>query len=293
MNHASEWRLQLAREIATIYAEQPGVQMIGLGGSVAEGIADAYSDMDMLVYWDALDMAWLDAVPLDAYDGERFTYRVLVPDQVVLEQYTLGCAKFDVAHLRLDWWEETTASVVDRHETDKGSHDTLGGFVNAIALYGEPLYEQWRARIAAYPDALAEKMVREHLRFYPRWVLEQHGLARGELFSFYALMGEMVRNVVSVLAGINHVYINSEHLKHLDRLLGRMTHVPPDIAPRLRAILEGDRADAPALLASVIADVIVLVEQHMPQIDTTRTRWIQRLAQQPCDEKPLFQKRGA
>src|SRR5688500_18970774 len=64
MNHASQWRIELARDIAGWYTDQPNVRMIALGGSAARGLADAYSDMDMAVYWEELDRAWLAEPPL-------------------------------------------------------------------------------------------------------------------------------------------------------------------------------------------------------------------------------------
>ena len=193
MNHASQWRIEFAREIAGWYAGQPNVRMIALGGSAARGLADAYSDMDMAVYWDGLDRAWLAEPPLGPAGGERFTYRLLFDDQVAVEQYQLGEAKLDVAHFSLAWWEQAVADVLERADMTPDKQEVLDGFLSAIPFYGEPAYQQWRTRIAAYPDELARRMIRQHLAFPPGWVLEQHGLARGDLLSFYAIVCEMIQ----------------------------------------------------------------------------------------------------
>ena len=36
------------------------------------------------------------------------------------------------------------------------------------------------------------------------------------------------------------------------------------------------------------AEVLDLVDRHMPEIDTSRTRMIQRMPVRPCTEKPHF-----
>jgi len=71
-------------------------------------------------------------------------------------------------------------------------------------------------------------------------------------------------------------------------ILRRMPIAPRDAAARVQAILTIDRAQAVAALADLIAEVLDLVELHMPEIDTSRTRMIQRMPARPCMEKPPF-----
>jgi hypothetical protein len=288
MNHASQWRIEFAREIAGWYAGQAQVRMIALGGSAARGLADAYSDMDMAVYWQDLDRAWLDQPPLEPAGGQRFTYRLLFDERVAVEQYQIGEAKLDVAHFSLAWLEQAVADVQERADMTPDYQEVLDGFLSAIPFYGEPLYQQWRTRIAAYPDELARRMIRQHLAFPPAWVLEQHGLARGDLLSFYAMVCEMVQNLLGVLAGLNRQYLSMEKPKRSADILRRMPIAPRDAAARVQAILTIDRRQAVAALAELIADVLDLVEQHMPEIDTARARMIQRMPARPCAEKPAF-----
>jgi hypothetical protein len=286
MNDASQWRIEFAREISGWYATQPGVCMIALGGSAARGLADAYSDMDMAVYWEQLDRDWLAEPPLKAAGGERFTYRLLFEDQVAVEQYQLGEAKLDVAHFSLAWMEQALADIQERADMRPEYQEVLDGFLSAIPFYGEPLYQQWRTRIAAYPDELARQMIRQHLAFPPGWVLTQHGPARDDLLSFYAMVCEMIQNLLGVLAGLNRQYLSMEKPKRSADILRRMPIAPRDAAARIQAILTIDRDQSVAALSELIAEVLNLVEQHMPEIDTSRTRMIQRMPARPCTAKP-------
>jgi hypothetical protein len=58
LNEHSAWRLELARRYIRPYAERTAIAV--LGGSVAQGIADRWSDVDTLVYWDEIDRDWLE-----------------------------------------------------------------------------------------------------------------------------------------------------------------------------------------------------------------------------------------
>jgi hypothetical protein len=84
------------------------------------------------------------------------------------------------------------------------------------------------------------------------------------------------------------MYLSMEKPKRSADLLRRMPIVPRDAAARLQAILALDRQHAVAALTDLIAEVLDLVEQHMPEIDTSRTRMIQRMPARPALEKPPF-----
>ena len=55
---------EIAQRVLSAYAGLPGVACAAVTGSVAEGCADAHSDIDMTVYYDALP-------PADAIAGVR------------------------------------------------------------------------------------------------------------------------------------------------------------------------------------------------------------------------------
>jgi len=99
----SAWRLQLARRYIEPYAERAPIAV--LGGSVAQGVADRWSDVDTLVYWDEIDRDWLET-PRAAANGTRFTWVEHYPGNACLEQYQFGTVKADVAHVRLGWLDQ-------------------------------------------------------------------------------------------------------------------------------------------------------------------------------------------
>lgn len=281
-NH-SAWLLDLARTYIAPYAER--AQIAVLGGSVAQGVADRWSDIDTLVYWDAIDRDWLET-PRAAANGERFTWLEHYPGNACLEQYRFGTVKVDVAHVRLGWLDELIDGVLSGENTDTTSLDVLRGVQEAIVLFGAERYEPIRARVLDYPDALRRSMVEAHLKFSPSWIYDGMGRDRGDLVVFYEYVLATMRNVVGVLAGLNRVYVAPEKLKRAGAVVAHMELTPPNAAARLDALLDLPREQVKPELDDLVARTLELVEEHLPEVDTTRVRETWTLAAEPSDGPP-------
>jgi hypothetical protein len=291
MENASEWRVALARQIAPIYGANAQVKMVAIGGSAARGQADEYSDIDMMVYCEKADTDWLAEPPIVAEGCSRITYREVLPG-VFLEQYMIGDLKIDIAHLPLDWAREVVDTVIVKYDMSGLGDEMLGGFMTAIPLYGEELYEEWRSRIADYPEGLARSVVEKHLFFYPRWVIENQGLGRDDLYSFYDHLNHMLRNMIGVLAGVNRRYVATEKVKRVGETLRGMAIAPAGAPERAEALFRMNRADVPAALDALLRETLDIVEKRMPEIDISRTRRMLDFQLVPCRERPAFEPAG-
>ena len=279
----SAWRLDLARSYIAPYAERAPIAV--LGGSVAQGVADRWSDIDTLVYWDEIDRDWLET-PRAAADGDRFTWVEHYPGNACLEQYRFGTVKADVAHVRLGWLDELIDGVLSGENTDTTSLDVLRGVQEAIVLFGEERYEPIRARVLDYPEALRRSMVEAHLKFSPSWIYDGMGRDRGDLVVFYEYVLATMRNVVGVLAGLNRVYVAPEKLKRVGAVVSRMELTPPDAAARLDALLDLPREQVKPELDDLVARTLDLVDEHLPEVETARAREVWSLPAQPSDAPP-------
>lgn len=262
-------RLELARLYVAPYAERAAMAV--LGGSVAQGVADRFSDVDTLVYWDAIDKDWLEQ-PRAAGNGERITWVEHYPGNACLEQYVFGDVKADVAHVRLAWLDELIAGTLSGESFDTTSLDVMRGVEEAIVLFGGERYEPIRARVRAYPDSLRRAMVEQHLELTPSWIYELMGRERGDLVVFYEYVLATIRNVVGILAGLNRVYVAPDKLKRVGAVVSRMELVPPEAARRLEAVLDLPREHVQAELDDLVGATLELVETHLPEIDTARAR---------------------
>lgn len=282
------WRPGLARDIASYYAPRAGVAFIILGGSTARGETDAWSDLDILVYWNAVDTAWLATPPLEGPDVRRFVWRETFPGEVWLEQYFIGTQKIDVAHASLAWWERIVGDVVERGEAEGWKLGTLGGFTESLPLHGEPAWRAWCERIEPLPLAVATRMITAHLFFYPPWVIEKQGFMRGDWHAFHDVLSEAIRNLLTVLAGLNRRYFTADKLKRIGATAERMPIRPRDAGARLEALYTMERAAVPAALGTLVADTLALVETHRPDIDTARARRVFAMTLDDCVARPDF-----
>ena len=280
LNDASAWRLELARRFIEPYRERAAIAV--LGGSVAQVVADRWSDIDTIVYWDNIDRGWLET-PRAAADGTRFTWVEHYPGNACLEQYRFGTVKADVAHVRLGWLDELIDGTLSGESFDTTSLDVLRGVEESIVLFGEERYEPIRARVLDYPEALRRAMVEAHLKLTPSWIYDGMGRDRGDLVVFYEYVLATMRNVVGILAGINRVYVAPDKLKRVGAVVGRMALTPPDAAVRLDRLLELPREQVRAELDDLVAATLDLVESELPDVDTTGARALWSLPAEPTD----------
>lgn len=269
LNDHSVWRLELARRYIRPYEERAAIAV--LGGSVAQGVADHWSDIDTVVYWDAIGRDWLET-PRAAEGGARFAWLEHYPGNACLEQYRFGTVKADVAHVRLGWLDELIDGTLSGESFDTTSLDVLRGVRESIVLFGEERYEPLRARTLDFPDSLRRALVEAHLSFTPSWIYDGMGRDRGDLVVFYEYVLGTMRNIVGVLAGLNRVYVAPEKLKRVGAVVSRMELTPPEAAARLDALLDLPRERVRPELDDLVRATLDLVDVHLPEVDTARAR---------------------
>lgn len=286
LNEASQWRIELAQELAAQYAAHQQIKMIVLGGSPSQGLADQYSDLDVIVYWDGIDFAWLQTAPLVNVGGNR-KFLNSNDSTTAIEHYYFDTIKVDFAHITLELWEMWIDDVQKRYETTGYKQKSMAGFLDAHVLYGQTLYTQWHERLQFFPEQLAENIVREQMRFFVEGCLRHQGLDRGEILFYYDGVSLMLKKVLTILGGLNKVYFSVDEPRWLPFALAKMPIQPMDVWPRIEEILTGDRYHGLNMLYDLIYETMSLVEEHMPAIDVKQTRErMQALAVYPCASKP-------
>ena len=181
MNAASQWRSALAQQIAPIYAANPHVAAVLLGGSTARGHADRYSDIELGMFWhqpptDAERQAVAnqikgDLVRLYPYDSA---------EEVWCDDYMLGRAHPDqpksgilleVVHSTTDFLNRTFDAVLQDYNPDALKQNLIAGVVQGVPLHHAELVQHWKNRVAVYPDGLAPAVIQQHaiIDHFWRW----------------------------------------------------------------------------------------------------------------------------
>ena len=264
----------LAQRISTPYVALPNTRAAMLSGSAAEGISDRYSDIDMMIYYDD-ELPPEDALALARHHNGSSTRLWTIDDRAngsLLEAYAVNGVECQISHVTLAVWQQGMESVLRDLDVETPLQKALEGTVHGIPLHGTALIEQWKATVAAYPDALAQKMVEQYLRFAPLWLLQERLLGRDATLWRYQMLVENGHHLLAVLAGLNHVYFSSFQFKRMHFFTERLALKPDNLAARLEACFTQESRTAISDLTSLIADTVTLIEQHMPTIDTGRIR---------------------
>jgi predicted nucleotidyltransferase len=278
---ASRFLLGLAQRNARVYISHLNAQAIIVTGSVAEGLSDFYSDLDLIVYYDKLPSE--EELLMAARQNQGQERRLLGShsEEEAMETYQVGGVECQLGHITIATWERDMATVLEQLDVASPLQKALGGMLDALPLYGELLIRQWQAKLAAYPDALAQAMVRHHLAFFPLWGIQERMAVRDATIWMYQLLAETANNLLGVLAGLNRRYFSSFQFKRTQRFIAQLELVPPRLADRLEAAFHADLAVAVQIIEELVRETIALVEHHMPQIDTARIRQQLDWRQQP------------
>jgi hypothetical protein len=271
MNNQNEIakRRALAQIVAPAYAKNPKVAGVLLAGSVARGLADEFSDIEIDIYWHTPPTGEDLSAPIERA-GWPIVYRH-VDENEWADGFLIGGVKVDTSQFlvsTLDCWLD---AALLRADIEPEYQVRITAIRHGRPLYGADLIKRWRARTDAYPEALARAMVAQHLEFRPRYLLEMLAARNDELMLHRWLL-EAEQLIMDVLMGVNRVYAPHPFHKWLDWEIGQLKYAPPDLNRRLRQILRAEPRAAVDQLHGLIEETFALVELHLPAFDTSAAR---------------------
>ncbi|MBN2384460.1 hypothetical protein JXQ70_16420 [bacterium] len=294
-NDQSMWRIELARDLIPFYACQKNIKMIVLGGSPSRNLSDAYSDLDIVVFWDEIDLPWLENGPLKKIKADRVMFRQMGED-VFLESYFFETLKVDFGHTTLKSWEQETAQVITRLEPDQDIQKSIAGFLDAIPLHGHDLINQWQEKLRPYPEGLTEKIVRQNLGFFVKGCLLNQGLKRGDVLFYYDGTCLILKRLLAILAALNRHYFSNDEPRWIEYELSTMTIKPDNMVQRIHGIFQADGPTAMTMLDNLVEEVIELIEMHVPSLNLSRLKKASVFEVRACRQRPsipLLDSQGA
>jgi Domain of unknown function (DUF4037) len=265
-NPHAEWRIELARKLAERIVRFQGVRAIVVAGSVAHNYADQYSDLEIPIFWDALPdddvrqaiVHSLDASFLYGYDGPS------AEDQLLIRG-----VQVDLWHITIAHEEAVIQAVLEGHQADLSSLNAMDTARSCIPLYGHEIIEQWKKQAEAYPEELAQQIIRDHMssfRIAELFILA----ARENPTAFYGQLSLLHQEIFLVLLALNRSYFPT--YKWLFQALETMQVKPKNIEQRLRRAFATPYAEAIADTKQVLEETLELVERQFPRLDTTKAR---------------------
>lgn len=267
MNHESEWRLAKGKEVAALYEKNQKLRALVVAGSVGRGWADEWSDIELDLFWNEPPTDDDRKSVIEAVKGTIEYYYPLEGDEWS-DAYFVDGLKFEISSFLASTLGKYIADVIELYDIAIEKHLRLAALQNSIVLHGEDLIQEWRSKIAHYPDAVAEKIIRENVDF-GGWNSVEFSFARGDLLLAYDLLTKVQKQVLAVLLALNRIYMGHPRGKWLEHFATEMQIKPARFAERmLYAVREGSAPGAREM-AEVIEETLALVEQQFPQIDLT------------------------
>jgi hypothetical protein len=282
MVNRTEYLLELVKRNVKAYIANPKTKAVMITGSVAEGLCDEYSDCDVMLYYDELpseDELYLarqqnPGAELIEILGDR-------QDGAFGETFQVNGVECQFAHTAITLWEKEMASVLEEFHVPSPIMKMLYGISIGIPLYGEPLLQQWKAKVANYPDRLAQMMVEKHLQFFAVWGMQEKLARRDTTLWFYQILVESAQNLLGVLSGLNRLYYSTFQFKRMSRFIEQMKIAPENLTHRLEGLFHQPPSIAVLQLEALVQEIIELVEIHMPQVSTASAKRKLGWRQQP------------
>ncbi len=274
LNEASRWRLAIARKVAPIIAANPRVRAVMCAGSTSRGCADAYSDVEIGVFWEGPPSDAERTAPIGPAGGVFWELDPYDPEHDIwMEEWGLGGLKMDMRNLTVAGMERILADVLDRYDTSSFNQATLSAVQHALPLHNAPLIEGWQARLDPYPRELGRAMVCAHLYLSEwRWWLDQL-VARGDWPLVYNALVEATSETLAMLVGLNGIYHPGD--KWMRRLIRELRIAPPELAERIEHIFRQGGIQplvAGREVSALVLEVYNLIAAYMPDVDTRAAR---------------------
>ncbi|GGH87929.1 putative nucleotidyltransferase [Pullulanibacillus pueri] len=269
----SQWRLDFARHLNTKLCRFSGVQAVLVGGSVARGYADDYSDLELILYWKDAPDPEIKRTIITALEAE---YRYPTFDHGHESALLIHGFPVDLWHKTLSQEEATLKEVLDEYSINLDKSNILDTLRFGIPLHGKENIDSWKARVEQYPETLSISFLEHYL---PHFHLRQlyFAVRRENSTAIYAMLSAIQSSLFLILLALNRSYFPT--YKWLYKRLADLPLVPEQLEARLKQMFREPPIDAAVHLHSVLTETLALVEERFPKLDTT-------FAHYGLDQKP-------
>ncbi|MGO4600146.1 hypothetical protein [Terrabacter sp. 2RAF25] len=256
-------RIDIAHNAVRAYAANDRVAAALVAGSVARGLADASSDIELDVYWSSPPTAADRAAAVEGAGFERVYAEE--DEHEWADGLLVDGVKIDVS----GFVTSTIDTYVDRAfegDTEAELQVRVTALRDGIPLHGAAVIDAWRSRCADYPEALAVAMVLEGLDLRSRERLEMLA-ERDDVLLLHRDLLDGVQGVLDALFGLNRVWMPHPFHKWLDWEESLLAHRPERLVARIRSLLVTPPQEAVEILVGLVDETYALARTHVPGAD--------------------------
>ena len=265
----SELRRHLAQRVAQAHEPLlPGAITAMVFGSTGDGVADALSDVDMSIMFEQLpDEAELAAACRSVGAGPWGWQSGNLHEEGLAVSFDLEGIEVQVVYTDPRILQADLDELLVEHKPDTLNHKIAEGLLRAEALIAPERLDAWRVKVAAFPQGLADAMMRHHLAELTPWRWFGLLLQRDAQLWSRELLVDACYRLFGVLAGLNRCYFTVYQFKRVRRFATQLTLAPPNLVERIEALLVAPLPEAFTALHALDGEVLALLAEHAPQID--------------------------
>ena len=258
-------RVILAKEIReklrNVEFEGPELMAMAVGGSVSRGQADAFSDLELLCFWDIFPDIETRHALVEAIGAELI---FPIDDDQNEDNLILKDIQIDVMHNTVDYYDNMISDAWEFHLADYQTLGFLDTITYAYPLFGEDILSAWKEKTNAYPRELAINVIFDNLVKLHNGNIELY-IQRDNPTEFYAQMVAIQRKLFNILSAINKSYAGG--YKWMYPELESMEIAPVNIAVRFKQMFVENKFEAVEDLYALVFETLFLVKHNFPEIE--------------------------
>ena len=182
----SEWRLDFAKTLIDKISNIKIIDSIIVGGSVARGFADEYSDLEIGFFWKEFQRKEI----IEAFQGE-----LLVPLKEYIrvgecnfeDNIVVSSLQIDLCHRKSKEFRRTIHEVLEGRDLGLKSLNSCEVIESCIPLYGQNLIHKWKESLEKYPNKLRTHIIENNIVYLSNGNCLIH-IYRNDLTAFYGFL---------------------------------------------------------------------------------------------------------
>jgi predicted nucleotidyltransferase len=267
--NAIERRRAIARRAAEQYAANPAVAAVLLAGSVARGLADDFSDIELDIYWRRAPTE-VERVAAAAGAGWE-PIRAEKDEHEWADSYRIDGVKLDASSFLTSTIDGYLSAVLLHADTEPELQVRVTALLQGQPFHGAGVIGAWRDRCSPYPTSLALAMVAKGLALRPRERLEML-VARDDVLVLHRDLVDNLQGLLDALFGLNRMFTPHPFHKWLEWEATLIPLKPPDLVRRIRGLLCASPREAVDQVSALAEETFDLVAAHLPEFQIAPVR---------------------
>ncbi len=252
---------EIRESIRDIEFDGPELLAMAVGGSVSRGQADAFSDLELLCFWDVFPDVDTRQKLVDSIKADLI---FPIDDDQNEDNLILQDIQIDILHNTVDYYDNMIEDAWEFHLADYQTLGFLDTITYAYPLFGDDILNAWKDKTKIYPRELAINVIFDNLVKLHNGNIELY-IQRDNPTEYYAQMVTIQRKLFNILSAINKTYAGG--YKWMYPELESMTIAPVNVAVRYKEMFSINKFEAVEDLYALVFETLILVKQQFPEVD--------------------------